>query len=231
MNEWKFASRKILGSLGGSLTIVLALAIAVGINATIYTLAENFISAGRNDSFFLIGARPVDPKLDYIYMFDTQMLEAVEQNVKSFKSLIRMAPYEFALSNVGRPLMLNGLRVGAGSPDALPVRVMNGRMFAADDFDPAAEKTALITHYAWANAYGRSEDAIGKLIAINGVSHRIIGILPDDFSFHQEKFDLVSASSFREPTYLGLGGPDVWLVGRLRDGVSVEQPSAESMSM
>jgi len=66
MNEWKFASRKILGSLGGSLTIVLALAIAVGINATIYTLAENFISAGRNDSFFLIGARPVDPKLDYI---------------------------------------------------------------------------------------------------------------------------------------------------------------------
>ena len=231
LREWILSVRRIRKSFGASASVIVGVALAIGINCGVYTLADNFLSAGKDDEFYLIGARPKNPARDYFHMFDVKLLRSIEDNVRSFRSLARVADYTLTLTEVQMPVLLQGLRVGGRSPEALPITVTKGRSFRKEDFAPSAEKTVLLGRSAWMAGFATAEASIGQMVRLNGVPHRVIGILPDDFSFHHQKFDVVSASSFTEPTYAGLSGDNIWLVGQLKDGVTAAAATSEVRSL
>ncbi|MGE0439723.1 MAG: ADOP family duplicated permease [Gemmatimonadales bacterium] len=53
-----------------------------------------------------------------------------------------------------------------------------GRSFGAEDNAPGAEPTAVIGTGLWAGRYGRDPAVVGQSLEVDGVSRRIIGVLP-----------------------------------------------------
>jgi macrolide transport system ATP-binding/permease protein len=89
----------------------------------------------------------------------------------------------YLLSTPAGTVPVPGLRVSDGFFRTLGVVPALGRDFYAGEDSPAASRTVLLSHSAWHERFGGSKDAIGRAVALSGVSYTIIGVLPESFEF------------------------------------------------
>ena len=114
--------------------------------------------------------------------------------------------------------------------EVIPAEPLIGRTFTAQDDRPDAERTVLLTHGYWRRALGGAPDAVGRTISLNDVPHTVIGVLPEAF----EPPIMPNAEVWlpirvdRVDNYCGRGGACTHVIGRLADGVSLEQAQAEA---
>jgi predicted permease len=125
------------------------------------------------------------------------------------------------------------------------VRAARGRALTpADDQTPGAHPVVVISHGLWQRRFGGSQSVIGQQLTLNGQSFTIVGVTPADFH-GPEVFEtndiyvpMMMQALLRPPRggFSGEMNPDLlsrrqagWLrlIGRLRDGVTIEQAQAE----
>ena len=58
-----------------------------------------------------------------------------------------------------------------------------GRLFAAEDVAEGAARSAVLSWQEWQIRYAGAEDAIGRMLTLEGNDYRIVGVLPKDFAF------------------------------------------------
>jgi predicted permease len=58
-----------------------------------------------------------------------------------------------------------------------------GRTFLPDDSILGAEPVAVISYRIWRSTYAGAPDVVDKIAEINGISTRIVGVMPEGFSF------------------------------------------------
>jgi len=105
-----------------------------------------------------------------------------------------------------------------------------GRDFTAEDNKPGAEKTTILGYDIWKRDFGGDPNIVGQSVRINGKAATIIGVMPQNFKFPQsEELWVPLYNEFpvkpRDDARAGGGAPAV--MGRLKDGVSVDQANAE----
>jgi hypothetical protein len=83
----------------------------------------------------------------------------------------------------GRPQRYTGAYTTEHFLRILGVSPLKGRDFRASDNQPGAEKVALIGYGLWQRDFGGAEDAIGRVVRINGKPATIIGVMPAGFAF------------------------------------------------
>ena len=120
---------------------------------------------------------------------------------------------------------------------ALPVgadyfRVLRARPILGQPFDRADERpnanVAVVSERIWRKYLDGRSDAIGQLLTLNGVPHRVVAVLPDEFDD-----PLQSDVAVWTPLNLQPGGPNSFdnyylsIVARLKPGVAIEQAQAE----
>jgi putative ABC transport system permease protein len=82
----------------------------------------------------------------------------------------------------GAPERLRCAAVDANFLVTLGVRPAAGRVFSEDEDQPGGEPVVLISHALFASRFGGdAQTAIGQRMTIDGVSSRILGVLPQDF--------------------------------------------------
>src|SRR5206468_14328 len=57
-----------------------------------------------------------------------------------------------------------------------------GRVFTPDE-DRQEEHVVVLSYGLWTRRFGRTPDAIGKTLEINGVKSQVIGVMPRSFQF------------------------------------------------
>jgi putative ABC transport system permease protein len=65
----------------------------------------------------------------------------------------------------------------------LQVTPIVGRVFTESDDRPGAPPVALIAEGMWRGRFGADPDILGRKLEVNGVSHEIVGVMPDRFRF------------------------------------------------
>ena len=105
-----------------------------------------------------------------------------------------------------------------------------GRDFTADDNKPGAEKTTILGYEIWKRDFSGDPEIVGQSVRINGKAATIIGVMPENFKFPQaEQLWVPLYNEFpvvpREDPRAGNSSPQV--MGRLKDGVSLDQVNAE----
>ncbi|UWZ85548.1 ABC transporter permease [Occallatibacter riparius] len=90
----------------------------------------------------------------------------------------------------------------------------------------------VISHRIWENELGRRQDAVGSSIRIDDADLRIDGVAPErlDGFYNDERVDLWIESRSEDPRSVGVGRHDLWVVARLRPGVSVAKAQASLRS-
>ena len=122
------------------------------------------------------------------------------------------------------PERLQGARVSPGFFDLLGIRPLRGRFFTPDDDGNGGGRVVLLSYGFWTRRLGADPDIVGRQLVIDGTGHEVRGVLPANFSF---------APAGDVELWLPLGRSAevraqrfnhwVRVVGRLRDGVTLEQ--------
>ena len=140
-------------------------------------------------------------------------------------SLAAAKSAEANLTDGGPPEHVVGMAVTSGFLPTLGLAPVAGRDFHADDDRPGGVRVAMVSVGLWERRYGRDPALIGRSIALDGVSHTVVGIAPQDVGFSME-IDLwvpMAANLAAEDR----NNKQLDVVGRLTDGATLAQAQAE----
>jgi predicted permease len=121
--------------------------------------------------------------------------------------------------------------------EVLGVRPAIGRFFEDDARrTPDGEPVLVVSHAFWKTRLNEDTGAVGMTLRVNGRPYRLIGVAPEEFRgvFTPLKIDAwvpLAAQSHVHPLRDLADEPWLWLFGRLRDGVGVQQARAELASV
>jgi predicted permease len=101
-----------------------------------------------------------------------------------------------------------------------------GRGFVRDDQLEGAEPVAVISYGAWQTAFAGEAAVIGKVVAVNGRSTRIVGVMPESYAFPITSEAWLPLSD-RELDPTGPGRTLLEVYARLAPSVSAEAAEAE----
>src|SRR5262245_20859425 len=87
--------------------------------------------------------------------------------------------------------------------DVLGARPLLGRVFHEGDDKPAAPKTVVLSHGFWSRHFHRDPNVVGRTLALGGVAHTILGVMPASYSFPNEIVDVWQILTMNTPTRRG----------------------------
>ena len=225
----RHAMRLLRKSPGFTAAAVLTLALGIGANAAIFSVANAFL---RKPIWFpeldrlamVINSRPGnDASRNSVTPADYLAWKAQSQSFE------KVGAYEWSdvnLTGSGDPQKLTGANVTANFFDVLQVQPQLGRAFLPEEEQPGHDQEVILSHGLWVRQFGSDPNILGKKVTVEGFSQTIVGVMSDDFDFPtsaQIWFPMTvtdKEKTLRNSHY-------VWPVARLRPGVSVEQAQAE----
>jgi putative ABC transport system permease protein len=134
---------------------------------------------------------------------------------------------EMTLTGRGEPIRLKSVRVSASFFGVLRAQPALGRVFRADENTPGKEKVAIISQALWQQRFGGRRDILDASTTLDGVPHTVVGIMPAGFSF---PFGREIWVPYARAEMYGDNNRGAWFlraIGRLRDGVSLDQARTE----
>jgi putative ABC transport system permease protein len=180
MTDVRFAIRQLLKSPGFTLLAVLTLAIGIGLNTAIFSLVNDLFLRGlpfkeSKKMLHLYGNRP-DANLKEVPVSAPRFIH-FRDGQTVFSGFAAENFTGFTFTGVGDPVQLNGGHLTANYFDVLGVRPIKGRNFLANEEEGA--DVAVVTENFWRKRLGNDPNVIGRGIALDGISHTIVGVIPN----------------------------------------------------
>ena len=145
-----------------------------------------------------------------------------------FEALSLEEPVSAAVATDPDPVRLSGKLVSADYFKVFGVKARIGRTFAPGEDQPGATPVVVLSYRLWQTQFGGDPGVLKRDLALDGESHRIIGVLPAG-SFDRDEARFWKPLIFA-PVQLNRRQHWLQVVGRLRPDVSIEQARAK-MSM
>jgi predicted permease len=229
LSEVRLALRLVAKQPILSLTIVLALAIGIGLATVGFTLREAMLYGqlpfANGDRFVrLVLHSDADDNVEV----DLDGYHAIRDTSKSFVHLGAVGDGEYALENEDGTV--EAIRAGLITPRSfqfLPAAPLAGRVLNPEDGATGAEPVVLIRESLWRRRFGASESTVGQPIHLSGVMRTVVGILPDTFKFPSSGEIWIPLD---EATLAGRAAPtaaSLTVFGILRDGLDRDGATAE----
>lgn len=180
----RFAWRLLRRSPGYALTVVGTLALCIGANTAVFSVADGVLFRA------LPFAEP--ERLGQIvrqYTRGTAMQTSESQDGFTWETLSTARSFDLAASGgaSGVNLVRDGTtafvrqhRVGAGYFRVLGIPLM-GREFTSEEDRAGGPKAVMLSHALWQRLYQGDETAIGRTLLLKGEPHTIVGIAPASF--------------------------------------------------
>ena len=212
------------------LTIVAGLTLALGIPASLMpTHVLGFFEATLpvEDGHRILGIRNWSLEEGQPVWRALHDFGVWRENLRSFEVVgaARSDPWNVH-SPDGRAAEVRGAEVSASIFDLLRVPPLMGRTLVEGDEVEGAPDVVVISAALWASRFARDPEIVGKTIGIGRRPHTVVGVMPEGFLFPM--LDHLWLPLRADPDDYAVGaGPDLMVFGRLADGVSVEEASAE----
>ena len=185
LQDFRFALRLLVKERWYTAVAVLALALGIGVNATVYAIVDAalfrplpFKDAGRLyvlDWQVRAGANPA--------VSHAEVQDWRAQN----RSFTDIAAYRNGSINISGdrswPEQARGAWVTANAFALLGHQPVIGRGFAPHDERRGSERVVVLGHRLWQNRYGGDRNVLGQTIRVNGEPATIVGVMPGMMQF------------------------------------------------
>ncbi len=236
----RYAIRAFVRSPGFTLAAVLSLAIGVGANTAIFSVANALLlrPLPYADPERLVILWNRSPGLGITEdWFSTAQYFDVKTGHQGFEQVgIAIGGNYNLTGDGGEPERIGTIRVSSNLLPMLGVRAAAGRLFVAEDDIPGTSGTAVLGYGTWMRRHGGDPGTIGKTLILNGLPYQVIGVLPASFDLPREVMPTLGIAEHAEiliPLPLGPDAPtirgreDYNILGKLKRGVVLEQAQAE----
>ena len=228
MDDVRFALRQLSKSVGFSLTAVVTLALGLCASLTIFAFADAALLQplpypGPDRLAAVFESVQLFPRsnVSYFDYLDWKRLNTVFSSLAAFRSS------GATVASPSGAVQVPGARVSADFFRTLGVTPVLGRDFREGEDRPSAARTVILSYATWQSRFGGKPDVLGQSVTLNTEPSVIIGVLPQNFSFAPvEPADFWMPLDPSGPCESRRGCHDLFGVGRLKDGASFEQASA-----
>jgi predicted permease len=133
------------------------------------------------------------------------------------------------LTGNGDPESLRGALVSGNFFDVLGTRPHVGRLLSMADDDASVPPVVVLSHALWERRFGSDPNVVGKDLMLNGISRKVVGVLPESFRAPVAFASPEIFTPSRRPLNGGCGRGCVVLraIGRMKPGVTVRQAQAD----
>jgi predicted permease len=208
---------------------ILTVALAVGANSAIFSVIHTVLIKPlpypQPEALVSIWQTSAALKLKEMEMAPSDYFIFREQN-RSFRSMGAWSGGMAAITGKGAPEQVRCIWTTEGTLDALGVAPMLGRAFTAKDAEPGSSDSVILSHAYWQRKFSGDSKLIGGRLLVDGRPKEVIGIMPGDFRFLDEKPDLLLPHRF-DRAKTRLGNYSYRGVGRLKPGITLAQANAD----
>jgi len=222
------------------LAAVLSLAIGIGANTSIFSVANALLFRPlpyvNPDRLVILWNR--SPGLGITQdWFSTAQYFDIKNSHSGFEQLAIAIGGNYNLTGQGDPERVGAVRISSNLLTMLGAHAALGRLLTPEEDLPGHPATAVLTDGMWSRRFGRDRRVIGTSIIINGQTYEVVGVLPQNFSLPQEVVPLLDGTQQADlflplplsPTAASQvrDHEDYNIIGKLKPGVSVQQAQAE----
>src|SRR5277367_3631604 len=224
--DCRYGVRQLRKNPGTTAIMVFTLALAIGATAAIFSVVYGVLlrPLPYNEPNRIMALYEVTTKGNLSRVADPNFDDFRDQN-RSFQA---MAKYSDGIVSVSGALQPVRTRVGVVSADFLKVfrvQPMIGRDFTASDTKKGAAPVVLVSNGYWKEYLSASQDLSESHLKIDNAVYTVVGVLPQGFQFPSDVALWVPADIDGENT--SRTSHNYYGVGRLRDGVTVEQANGD----
>jgi putative ABC transport system permease protein len=235
--DLRYALRGLMRMRGVALVAIATLALGIGATTTMFSVVyatllrpPPFSDPDRLAILFNTQTTPRDGLVRLRWSW--RNILALRAAASSFESVASFTGPLLAISGRGDPEQVNGEIVSSEYFRTLRVTPIAGRTFGpAEDTVAGTQPVTIISARLWKRRFAEDPAAIGETMRVNDVPLTIIGILPDGFAGVSGKAELwispPMSTRLAYTEYLTTPQNFISVVGRLKDGVSIEQANAE----
>jgi predicted permease len=237
--DLRYAFRALLARPGFSIVAVLSLAIGIGANSAIFSVASALLLrplpyANADRQVILWNTSPgLGITEDW---FSTAQYFDIKNGTQSFEDVAIAIGANSNLTGDGEPERIGTIRMSSNLLPMLGVRPFLGNLFGLDDDQPGKTGKVLLGYSTWMRRYGGDHGVIGRPLTLNGQPYEVIGVLPASFSLPREVMPTLGVVDDAEvvlPLPLAANAAEVRnredynIIATLRPGVAIAQARVE----
>ena len=235
----RYALRTMRRTPAFTAAAVLSLAIGVGANTAIFSVASALLlrPLPYRDADRLAILWNRSPGLGITEdWFSTAQYFDIKSAESGFDDVAIAIGANYNLTGDGEPERIGTIRVSSNLLPLLGVGPVLGRFFEPSEDSPGRTGAAILGHGTWVRRYGRDPGVLGRTLMLNGQPYVIVGVLPESFSLPREVMPTLGGAEDAEvvlPLPLGpeartfRGREDYNILGKLKRGATVTSVQTE----
>jgi predicted permease len=240
--DLRYSVRSLLRSPAYAVVTVLTLALGIGANTAIFSIVNGVIlrplAYPHPEQLMYLTTQFPAFGFDQFWVSPPEYFEFREIN-QSFSAVGAYTTGEVNLTAGNRPLRVRSASVDDGLLKALGVQAAMGRLFRQGEADvtgpppgPGAPPIPLpaitiLSHELWQTAFGGRADIVGQTVEINGLAREVIGVMPPGMDVMDNRTEIWMPLGLNPGFRQNRGSHFLYLIGRLKDGVSPLQAQTE----
>jgi predicted permease len=236
----RLAARGLLRAPAFAAVTILTLALGIGANTAIFSIVNGVIlrplGYPKPEQLMYLTTQFPAFGFDQFWVSPPEYFEFREIN-QSFAAVGAYSTGEVNLTAGDRPLRVRSASVDDGLFNALGIQPIAGRLFAKGETDlvPPPNATGpiplppicILSYELWQTAFGAQQNIIGQMVEINGLRREVIGVMPPGADVMDNRTEIWMPIGLNPGNRQNRGSHFLYLVGRLKDGVTPQAAQAE----
>ncbi|HEX7047372.1 MAG TPA: ABC transporter permease [Gammaproteobacteria bacterium] len=234
--DFRYALRTLSKRPGFTVAVVLTLAIGIGANSAMFSIINGVLlqplpypDAERlvvvNNSYPGIGLEQAATSIpDYLDR---------REGVQAFEDSALWQEVSAGVTTGSTPVHYEGVLATRTLFSTLQADPALGRNFTLDETQPGNDKVVILSHGMWQQMFAGRAAAIGADLRIDGVLHRVVGVMPEGFAFPDEDaaFYLPLAFTAEQKSDEERGEESYNMLARLAPGATMQQAHAQMQAL
>lgn len=229
LRDLQYAVRSLRKRPGFASIVVATLALGIGVNAAVFSFINAFLvrplpyaNADRLVRIASVRANQ-ENRLSMVELKDFREQTTVFESLGPY---IPGAQYNY--SGDGPPEELSAVLVSKEFFNVLGVAQLHGQVWP-DSYDLERNFGVILSHDLWKRRFGGDPAVLGRKITLDAAPfYTVYGVMPPDFAFpaNTQLFRSLAINP-RFPNYTDRDARNVYVLGRLKPGLTVDQAQAE----
>ena len=233
LQDLRYALRILWKNSGFTAVAVVALALGIGANTTIFSAFNALLirpfSFPDPDSLVVLWERP--PHTTIRNSIAPPNFLAVREQSNSFSHLAIYNNNSLNLTEGDKPERLEVAAVSPSMFDALGASAAHGRTFTAEEEQDGRDRVVILTHDFWRRRYAADPAVVNRALMLNGQPYTVVGVMGEDFNFPPTGNDILIPFTITDKVREERGNHYARAMGRLKPGVTQAQADAELASI
>lgn len=239
VQDLRYALRQLRRNPGFTAIAVLTLALGIAVNATMFSMVSAFLlqsPSGREPERIAV-VSSVDPSR--AFHGDTSAVSvpnylAWREANHVFADMAAADQYRtITLTSQRQSEALHSAAVSANFFTVLGVTPQLGRTFEAGEDHAGKDHVVVLSHDVWERRFGSDLSLIGRTIRLNREDYTVIGVMPARFrllGWTPQLWTPLELSA-ADQTVAARKDRSLYVTGRLKPGISLEQARAEMVTL